>query len=47
MACSCKSPNRYIVTRPDGTQAQYRTEAEAAADVRRNGGSYAVLSAAA
>lgn len=40
--CSCLGNKTYIATRPDGTTMTYTSEAQAAADVRRNGGSYSV-----
>lgn len=40
MACSCRSAQTWVAVRPDGGTATYSTENEAAADARRNGGSY-------
>lgn len=40
MPCACRSTTRWVATRPDGGRVYYSTEAEAAADVSRNGGTY-------
>lgn len=40
MACNCQPKGQWVVTRADGSTAPYPTESQAAADVRRNGGSY-------
>lgn len=46
MACSCGNKSgaakakSYVVTAPNGAKTTYRTEVEAAAAVRRIGGSY-------
>lgn len=40
MPCSCQSQGQWVVTRPNGGTATYADQAAAAADVRRNGGTY-------
>lgn len=40
MPCSCKQATQWVATRPDNSTMQYKSESQAAADVRRNGGSY-------
>ena len=44
MPCACMTAKKYEVTRPDGSKYQYGTESQAAADVRRNGGTYTAVS---
>lgn len=43
MPCSCSSGEKYQAQRPDGSFQNYRTQAEADADVRRNGGTVTTL----
>lgn len=45
MPCSCQGSQNYVATRPDGSQATYNSQSAAAADVRRNGGSYVTVPA--
>lgn len=42
MACSCEKKN-WVATRPDGSTMSYKSQSQAAADVRRNGGSYSAV----
>ena len=43
MPCNCGAPAQYVATRPDGSTHTYATASEAAADTRRNGGTYKKL----
>lgn len=43
MACSCEK-KQWVATRPDGSKEEYKSQSQAAADVRRNGGSYSAVS---
>lgn len=40
MPCNCTAKGSWVATHPDGSSASYPNESQAAADVRRNGGSY-------
>lgn len=42
--CNCRSAARWVAYRPDGGLVYYSTESEAAADARRNGGTYSKVS---
>lgn len=44
MACSCSTKKVYVVTKPDGTTVERRTETEARALAIRSGGTYRVKS---